>query len=31
MITAPPAQRRDLRSERIDSDFVVVGGGLAGT
>lgn len=30
MITSPPAGRREPRSETIDSDLVVVGGGMAG-
>lgn len=30
MITSPPAGRREPRSETIDTDLVVVGGGMAG-
>jgi hypothetical protein len=31
MLTAPPADRRELKTDQLDADLVVVGGGLAGT
>src|SRR3990170_284111 len=30
MLTAPPADRREFRTVRLDGDLVVVGGGMAG-
>jgi FAD dependent oxidoreductase len=31
MITAPPSERRTLKTENIQADLVIIGGGLAGT